>query len=213
MNVMIAILQEFFPDSSCLPYQGFNINLAKDQWQIITFQELFKQHYQIELPDHFRIEDIFPLAKSAGIEVGPAFQKNPGLLLSELLDNAVKKIGFEAPVLIQQWPSSMTSSAELSAENRNWTTRSEIIIAGIELADGFPFLCDYAVQKAQFEKANALRQSEKLPCVQLDQRYLQMMQEGLPQGAGMALGIDRLCMLFTNSATLREILCFSWDEL
>jgi len=213
MQIMRALLQEFFPGSACLPYQGFNINLAKDQWQIRTFQEIFKEHYQLELPEDFRIENIVPLAQRAGIEVAPAFQKNPGLFLSELLDNAVKKIGFEAPVLIQKWPASMTSSAELSAENRNWTTRTEIIIAGIELADGFPFLCDYAVQKAQFEKANALRQSEALPRVALDQRYLAMMQAGLPQGAGMALGIDRLCMLFTNSTNIQDVLCFSWDEL
>ena len=107
----------------------------------------------------------------------------------------------------------MTTSAELSAENCNWTTRTEVIIAGIEIADGFPFLCDYAVQKAQFERSNALRQSEKLPLVELDQRYLKMMQEGLPKGAGMALGVDRLCMLFTDSADIRDVLCFSWDEL
>lgn len=51
-------------------------------------------HYQIGLPEHFRIEEFIPLAKEAGIEIGDAFQNNPGLLLSELLDNAVKKIGF-----------------------------------------------------------------------------------------------------------------------
>ena len=115
------------------------------------------------------------MAKKAGIAGCDAYQNNPGLLLSELLDNAVKKIGFEAPVLIKKWPSSMTTSAELSAENRHWTTRTEIIIAGIEIADGFPFLCDYAVQKAQFERANALRHREKLSQVALDQRYLEMM--------------------------------------
>ncbi|MDR2897373.1 MAG: hypothetical protein LBU99_01065 [Spirochaetaceae bacterium] len=36
---------------------------------------------------------------------------------------------------------------------------------------------------------------------------------GLPQGAGMALGVDRLCMLFTDSRDIREVLCFAWDEL
>jgi len=213
MNMLSALLQEFFPGSAALSYQGFTINLAKDAWQIITFQELFKEHYQLVLPDDFRIDDIVPLAQNAGFAVPPALQQNPGLLLSELLDNAVKKIGFTAPVLLQKWPASMTSSAALSTESRHWTTRTEIIIAGIELADGFPFLCDYAAQKAQFEKANALRQSQGLPCVQLDQRYLAMMEGGLPQGAGMALGIDRLCMLFTNSANIRDVLCFSWDEL
>ena len=213
MQFVIDILQEFYPGRNELTYQGSTIRFARDQWQTITFQELFMAHYQIELPEHFRIEEFIPLAKQAGIKIGDAFQNNPGLLLSELLDNAVKKIGFEAPVLIKKWPSSMTTSAELSAENRNWTTRTEVIIAGIEIADGFPFLCDYAVQKAQFERSNALRQSEKLPLVELDQHYLKMMQEGLPKGAGMALGVDRLCMLFTDSADIRDVLCFSWDEL
>lgn len=213
MNFMLAILQELGPGSSELTYQGFRISLAKDRWQTVTFQELFQEHYQIELPEDFRVENIVPLAKNAGIAVADSCQNNPGLLLSELLDNAVKKIGFEAPVLIKKWPSSMTTSAELSAENQHWTTRSEIIVAGIEIADGFPFLCDYAVQRAQFEKSNALRQREKLSSMELDQRYLDMMQEGLPKGAGMALGVDRLCMLFTNSTNISDVLCFSWDEL
>lgn len=213
IDLILSIASEFCSDDKLLTYQNFKINLSKNNWQTTTFQDIFKTHYNIEIPDDFVIDDILPLAKNAGIQINDFFEKNPAFLLSELLDQAAKKIGFTAPVLIKKWPSSMTTSAELSSTNLNWTTRTEIIIAGIEIADGFPFLCDFDTQKALFEKANALRQSQNLPRVEYDNRYLTMLQEHLPKGAGMALGVDRLCMLFTNSATIKDVLCFSWDEL
>jgi lysyl-tRNA synthetase class II len=88
-----------------------------------------------------------------------------------------------------------------------------VIIGGIEIADGFPFLCNYDMQRFFFDRSNTRRKDSKLPLVNYDEKYLGMLKHGLCPGAGMALGIDRLCMLFTNATTIRDVLCFAWDEL
>lgn len=76
----------------------------------------------------------------------------------------------------------------------------------------FPF-CVITQCKRRSLNDQARCANEKLHACGLDQHYLKMMQEGLPKGAGMALGVDRLCMIFTDSADIRDVLCFSWDEL
>jgi lysyl-tRNA synthetase class 2 len=178
----------------------------------MTFQSVFYDYYGIVIPDDYDISETTLLAQKAGIELDEMSLNNPGLLLSVLLDEAIKKMGFNAPVLIKKWPATMTSSAESEPDAR-WTERTEIIIAGIEIADGFPFLRDGARQKLFFERANMNRRNNNLNTVKYDENYLAMLKSGLCDGAGMALGIDRLCMLFTDAVDIKDVLCFAWDEL
>jgi lysyl-tRNA synthetase class 2 len=211
VNIITALCAEFYQNTDYFEYQNSKISI-KTPWQTMSFQSVFYDYYGIVIPDDYDISETVSLAQKAGIELDESSLNNPGLLLSVLLDEAIKKIGFNAPVLIKKWPSTMTSSAETGADSR-WTERTEIIIAGIEIADGFPFLRDAARQKFFFERANMNRVNNKLPAVKYDEKYLAMLKSGLCDGAGMALGIDRLCMLFTGAADIKDVLCFAWDEL
>jgi lysyl-tRNA synthetase class 2 len=220
INIITALFNELYPCIDYLEYQNSKICL-KAPWKILTFQEVFYNCYGIEIPDDYNISETVLLAQKSGMILDDIYLKEPGLLLSNMLDKAIKKIGFEVPVLIKKWPSAMTTSADCESLDSKWTTRTEIIIAGIEIADGFPFLCNYNIQKALFERSNAYRKNRKnrkdkkdnaMPTVTYDKKYLDMVSQGLCPGAGMALGIDRLCMLFTNSTDIKEVLCFAWDE-
>jgi elongation factor P--beta-lysine ligase len=210
--MVTAIHAALYPDKAYLEYQNAKITLEHKNWREMTFQDLFYRHYGIVIPENYRMNDIFSLVKQSHIEIDPLFQQEPSLLLSDLLDKAIKHIGFDAPVLLKKWPSQMTSSAD-SGINAQWTTRTEVIIGGIEIADGFPFLLDYDIQRYFFDRANTHRKAVGLPLVQYDEQYLAMLQQGFCPGAGMALGVDRLCMLFTDSTDIRDVLCFAWDEL
>ena len=91
--------------------------------------------------------------------------------------------------------------------------RSELFIAGMEIADGFPSLVDAALQRALFERELARRREEGKEAVAIDERYLAALDEGIPPGAGMALGIDRLVMVLTGVETIGEVMAFAWDEV
>jgi lysyl-tRNA synthetase class II len=211
IKVITGIHHAFCPDQDYLVYQDAKIDLQN--WQELTFQDLFYTQYGIAIPEDYTMEDILSLVKEADPEQDPVFQEEPALLLSDLLDKGIKNIGFDAPVLLKKWPAAMTSSAESGGIDAKWTDRTEVIIGGLEIADGFPFLCNHDLQQYFFDRSNTRRKAMKLPLVRYDEKYLRMLQEGLCPGAGMALGIDRLCMLFTNSAAIKDVLCFAWDEL
>jgi lysyl-tRNA synthetase class 2 len=100
------------------------------------------------------------------------------------------------------------------------------MLAGIELANGFEELTDAGEQGARFSRAletrkeiehakNGARQrgtgEETLP--KIDEKFLEALRAGLPPCAGMALGFDRLCMLLSGTAEIRQVLSFGSDEL
>ncbi|MDR0568510.1 MAG: hypothetical protein LBG87_04825 [Spirochaetaceae bacterium] len=210
--LITAAREEFFPGKEYLLYQNAEIPVKRDRWLELTFQELFYRTYGVEIPEAYSMEELFAAARQAAPDASAFFQREPELLLSDLLDKAVKKTGFNAPVLLKKWPSYMTSSADCGADAL-WTVRTEAIIGGLEIADGFPFLRDYEQQQRSFRRSNARRVAAGLREVRYDEQYLAMLKNGLRPGAGMALGLDRLCMLLTDSADIREVLCFAWDEL
>ncbi len=214
--VIRSVCNELFPGKDTIEYQGHRISLAPESWERVTFQQLLSDTYGIAIPEAFDPSELISLAEQAGLQgltADPFFRDNPGFLLSDLLDRAIKKLGFRNPALIQKWPVSMTSSADCGNLESFWVTRTEIIIGGLEIADGFPFLRDYGMQKQFFANALTARSGEELPPVELDEKYLEALRTGLPPGAGMALGVDRLCMLLTDSLDIRDVLCFAWDEL
>lgn len=107
----------------------------------------------------------------------------------------------------------MTSSAQLSITDPYAAERSELYIAGIEISDGFPFLRDPRLQRTFFERELKRREAEGKFVVSIDPLYIEAIEEGIPPGAGMALGVDRLVMVLTGAAKLAEVQAFEWDEL
>ena len=107
----------------------------------------------------------------------------------------------------------MTSSAKMSAHDPEIAERSELYIGGIEVSDGFPFLRDPVLQRAFFAREMARRQEEGKPSVVVDERYVEALEEGIPPGAGMALGMDRLVMVLTGATQISDVQVFGWDEV
>ncbi|MDD4617514.1 MAG: EF-P lysine aminoacylase GenX, partial [Alphaproteobacteria bacterium] len=121
--------------------------------------------------------------------------------------------GTARPVFLTEWPLFQTSTAAPLPSDPTLAERSELFIAGIEVADGFADLSDAAVQKRFFNEALAYRVEEGKDRVDLDEKYLAAMAEGYPCGAAMALGFDRLVMLLTDQSEIKNVLAFGWDEV
>lgn len=199
------------PDRESLTYRGREVRVD-GPWERITVSEAFERHLGIRLrpdaPEALR-EDV----QRKGIDVPPSFLDDPHLLFSFLVDGVQSRLGSPAPTFLREWPAFMTSSAALREGAPAFAERSELMIAGLELSDGFPSLRDAALQRRLFHRELDRRANEGLPAVEIDERYLAALAQGIPPGAGMALGVDRLVMILTGAEHIRDVIPFAWDEL
>ena len=84
---------------------------------------------------------------------------------------------------------------------------------GMELSNGFGELTDAVEQRRRFEQDLKNRQAEGRYPVPLDEKFLRSIQQGMPESSGMALGVDRLVMWLSGAKQIREVLCFTEDEI
>jgi lysyl-tRNA synthetase class 2 len=193
-----------------LHYRGHSIDL-RSPWQRMTVAEALSQIARTSITD-FSLPTLKKAAQAAGISVRPTQLEDQVFLFTVLLDHAQHSLGFQRPVFLRDWPAFLTSSA-LERQNGEMADRSELFIAGVELGDGFPSLTDYGRQTYTFAQQLARRQTEGAAPVKLDELYLEALRAGLPPGAGMALGFDRLVMLLTDQTLIGPVLTFGWDEV
>ncbi len=135
---------------------------------------------------------------------------DPDAHCSWLVDQALSAIDPDIPTWIVGWPAAMTTSAGLDSTDPTVTQRSELYWRGLELSDGFPFCRDAAWQRRRSIDENVERRGAGEEPVQLDERFLDAVGQ-LPEGAGMALGVDRLCMALLERSRIDEVLAFSWS--
>ncbi len=121
------------------------------------------------------------------------------------------QLGKSCPIVIKDFPASQAALARKKADDPQWAERFEIYIQGIELANGFYELTEPVEQRQRFEEDLAKRQARNLPTHPLDERFLAALEAGLPDCAGVALGLDRLLMLITEASHINEVLTFSID--
>jgi len=115
-------------------------------------------------------------------------------------------------VFITGFPAAQASLAKLDTQNPTEACRFEVFAAGLELANGFEELTDSAEQQQRIETEQVRRQSEGLPCLPVDERFLAALQAGLPACSGVALGVDRLVMLASGHDHIAEVLSFDFNR-
>ncbi len=205
--------QKLYPGQTSLDYNGVRINFLEGSWEKLSVREAFRIHLGLIDVKDFSLEALLQASGQAGIELPSHFKEDNHLVLSFLLDQLQFHLGRKTPTFLREWPAFMTSSARIHPLDPQFAERSELYIAGIEISDGFPFLCDAEAQRTYFARELKRRQEEGRSIVIIDELYLQALDEGIPPGAGMALGIDRLVMVLTGAQALAEVQAFAWNEV
>jgi lysyl-tRNA synthetase class 2 len=206
----VAVAHAALGGGDTLYFQDHRIDL-RSPWARMTVADALSHIAHVHITD-FSLPALQKATQAAGIPVRTSQLEDQVFLFTVLLDHAQHGLGFERPVFLRDWPSFLTSSA-LERPGGVMADRSELFIAGVELGDGFPSLTDYDRQRHTFAQQLARRQTEGAPAVSLDDRYLDALRNGLPPGAGMALGFDRLVMLLTGQTRIGPVLAFDWDEV
>ena len=114
-------------------------------------------------------------------------------------------------VFVRDYPASQAALARLRPGTPSVAARFEVYLNGIELANGFHELADAVEQRARFEKERERRRCDGLADVRIDERLLSALASGLPDCAGVALGVDRLVMIASGTKSLHDVIAFPFD--
>jgi len=182
-------------------------------WPRQSVRQALGEQLGVELDAAFSLPALVAGARQLGLDLPQSFARDRVAVLSLLLEALQPRLGLTAPLWLCDWPAFLTSSAPALPGDRTVVARSELFVRGLELADGFPFQTCPARQRHGFAAQQRQRRAAGKPPVALDERYLEALRQGLPPGAGMALGVDRLVMVLTGQREIRNVLAFAWDEV
>ena len=124
----------------------------------------------------------------------------------------VPTLGRGRLTFVHGYPASQAALARLLPGAPPVAARFEAYVEGLELCNGFHELADPAEQRRRFEADRALRAARGLALPPLDERLLAALAAGLPDCAGVAVGLDRVLMLATGCSRIAEVLTFTVDE-
>jgi len=185
-------------------YQGTDIDLTPP-WRRLTVKDALLQIAGLDPAD---IEDLTrarDTARRLGCDVKDA---DPlGKILMAIFDETVEK-KLVQPTYITQYPVAVSPLSRRSNTNPDLVDRFELYIAGREFANAFSELNDPADQRERFLQQIKEREAGDDEAHEMDEDYVRALEYGMPPTAGEGIGIDRLVMLFTDSASIRDVILF-----
>jgi lysyl-tRNA synthetase class 2 len=148
-------------------------------------------------------------ARSKGYRFDPGgIYSFDDIFFKVFLEAVEPRLGNSRPTILYDYPAGMAALARLKPENPLWAERFELYIAGLELANAFSELVDPSEQRRRFEHEQRLRMVLGRPIYPLDEELLAALPH-MPPSAGIAIGVDRLVMLFCDAPRIQEVLAFS----
>jgi len=199
---LLRSLAEEVKGSAAVEWQGERIDLGQP-FQRMTLMEATLRHNpeltETELKD---LDALRRIAKEKGVEVKKSY--GVGKLQLELFEKTAED-KLRQPTFITGYPVEVSPLARRNDADSNLTDRFELFIGGREIANGFSELNDPE------EQARRLREQVKLEdeeAMRYDEDYITALEYGMPPTAGEGIGIDRLAMLLTDSASIRDVILF-----
>ena len=112
------------------------------------------------------------------------------------------------PTIIYEYPTAVSPLSKQKPDEPEWTERWEIFVGGMEISNGFSELNDPEDQRGRFEGQLKERERGDDEAHQMDEDYIRALSYGMPPAGGVGVGVDRLCMLLTDSHTIRDVILF-----
>jgi lysyl-tRNA synthetase class 2 len=190
--------------SLVIPYQGKQIDMG--HWERLTMVEAVKKYSGVDFYDWKTDEDAIACAKEHHVDLPEVPTK--GAILAEFFDAFVEDKLIQ-PTFIYDYPVEISPLAKRKPSDPAFTERFEYFIDCTEYGNAFSELNDPIDQKGRFERQVAERKAAEPDCkAQVDYDYVNALEYGLAPTGGLGFGVDRLVMLLTDSASIRDVLLF-----
>lgn len=202
-ELLLTLVREVTGGSSELIYQGVRLDF-KGPFRRLGYHEALRQYGNLEIRelDDAALRDA---VRSLGIE-GVAAMSRPKLvdeLFSELVEPHL-----DQPVFIVDFPREISPLAKPKRGDPELVERFELMVAGREIANAFSELNDPLDQRERFEAQARLKAAGDEEAQSYDEDYLRALEYGMPPTGGVGIGIDRLVMLLTDQASIRDVILF-----
>ena len=208
---LIALTEELFTrlaedvlGTATLDYQGKSINLATP-WRRWSWRQALLEVNRLDRAVLTDRKAALAAATTLGVEV-----ENDAPLADVLSDIFEKTVEPQLvqPTFITDYPIELSPLARRKDSDPSLTDRFELYIAGREIANAFSELNDPLDQRRRFEAQDAKRAAGDVEAHYLDEDFIRALEYAMPPTAGEGIGIDRLVMLFTNQASIRDVILF-----
>jgi lysyl-tRNA synthetase class 2 len=201
---LFSTLAKEISGSLQLTYGDHQLDLTPP-WRRLTISEAIKLHGGAAEKDVVSIDGLRAFAKQKGLHVD--LSAPYGNLLVEVFEE-VAEAELIQPTFITGYPIEVSPLARKNEQNPALVDRFELYIGGRELANAFSELNDPVDQRERFLEQTKAREAGDDTANPIDEDYVRALEFGMPPAAGEGIGIDRLVMLLTNSASIRDVILF-----
>ena len=188
-----------------ITYQGTEIDLTPG-WRRITMIDSIKEVTGVDFNEIQSDEEAMEVAKKAGVPVDP-IKTTRGDIIAAFFDEKVEETLIQ-PTFIYEYPIENSPLAKKSEKDDRITQRFELFIGGREYANAFAELNDPIDQYERFLAQVKQREAGDDEANMMDTDFVTALEYGMPPTGGMGMGIDRLVMLLTDEASIRDVLLF-----
>jgi len=208
---LVIAMCDAVSDTRELPYGEHTVSVEAP-WRRVTMNNIVKEYIpdiDFESLDPDSPEDL-EIAKAAAIAAGvpkAAESKSIGYVLNECFEELCEP-NLVQPTFVIDYPIDVSPLAKPHRSKPGYTERFELFATGRELANSFSELTDPVDQRERFEAQAAKKAAGDDEACDVDEEFLQALEQGMPPTGGLGIGIDRLVMLLTNSPSIRDVIAF-----
>ncbi len=202
-NLVAHIAQDVL-GTTTVQYGEDKINLAQG-WKRLHMADAVKEFTGVDFWKQMTKEEAHVLAKEHNIEVKPTMEV--GHILNEFFEQRVEE-ELVQPTFVYGHPVEISPLAKKNPEDERFTDRFELFIVRREHANAFTELNDPIDQRERFEAQLIEKEAGNDEAHEMDDDFIEALEYGMPPTGGLGIGIDRLVMLLTNSASIRDVLLF-----
>lgn len=204
---MVAYICEKINGTTKVTYQGTEIDF-KPPWRRITMVDAVKEHSGVDFNEIKSNEEAQAIAKEKHLEFAkPLNTVTKGEVLNALYEE-FGEANMIQPTFIMDYPVEISPLTKKKRGNPEFTERFEGFVFGRELCNAYSELNDPIVQRQRFEQQANERELGDDEAYMLDEQFMSALETGMPPTGGMGMGIDRLIMFLTDSASIRDVILF-----
>jgi lysyl-tRNA synthetase class 2 len=203
---------EILPASDLqLQFKGKSYNL-KGTWERLSVPEAFEKYAGISKDELLSEPLLLAKVKEKGYAVDKTTTYDDAFY-QVMLNEIEPHLGAVTPTFLYDYPASQAALSKKKAEDPRLAERFELYIGGLEIGNAFSELADWQEQRERFEKQLKIRQENGQAVWGVDEQFITALQSGFPRCGGIAVGVDRLVMLFADAAEISEVLFFPADQV